>query len=180
MPRKCVICDHSNVSEINQALVGGGAYRSIAKRFSTSPSAVYRHQQDHLPSTMVKAKAAAEILDADSLVAHLQSLREETLEVLAESKQSGDLATMLKAIARAENQLRLGAEMLGQLRSKLDLNVRVIRSIEDLSDEELDVIMRAAEAEQAKQERTTAVLPASNALDQSGMSEADPSTKQRA
>ena len=56
-----------------------------------------------------------EILNADRLVEHLQALRIETLEVLAAAKQSRDPHMMLKAIARAEAQLRLAAELFGQL-----------------------------------------------------------------
>jgi hypothetical protein len=46
---------------------------------------------------------------------------------------------MLKAIARAEAQLRLAAELLGQLRVRMD--VRVIRSLNDLTDEELQSVI---------------------------------------
>ena len=53
---------------------------------------------------------------------------------------------MLKAIARAEAQLRLGAEMLGQLRTKVDLNIRVIRCYADLHDDELKNLLREGEA----------------------------------
>ena len=63
----------------------------------------------------MKAKEAAEILAADRLIEYLQSLRQETLDVLATAKQSRDSQMMLKAIARAEAQLRLAAELFGQL-----------------------------------------------------------------
>jgi len=35
------------------------------------------------------------------------------MSILAEAKKCGDSAMMLRAIARAEEQLRLAAEMLG-------------------------------------------------------------------
>jgi len=56
----------------------------------------------------VKAKDAAEVLDADRLIERRQALRKETLDVLAEVEQSRDSQMMLRA------QLRLRAEMLGQ------------------------------------------------------------------
>ena len=157
--RTCTVCNHPKASEINEALLGGEAYRSIAKRFSASASAVYRHQQDHLPAHLVKAKAAAEVLDADRLIRHLESLREETLGVLAEAKKSGEWGMMLKAVARAEMQLRLAAELLGQLRTKVDVTeVRVIRSLEDLSNDELQLFIDDAKAVEEKHRAKAALL----------------------
>src|ERR1700674_3474802 len=69
MSRVCTVCSHPKVSEINEALLGSEAYRSIAKRFGASQSAMYRHQQEHLPQVLVKAKDAAELLSADNLLA---------------------------------------------------------------------------------------------------------------
>src|SRR6202142_3468344 len=146
MPRVCTICGHPERSDINEALLRSDSLRNIAERYGTSVTALHRHKAEHLPAHLVKAKDAAEVLDADRLIEHLESLRRETLDVLAAAKISGDSQTMLKAIARAEAQLRLGAEMLGQLRTKVDPNVRVIRSISDLRDDELQAIRLEAEA----------------------------------
>ena len=41
---------------------------------------------------------------------------------------------------------RLGAELLGQLRTRIDLGVRIIRSISDLRDDELHAILVETEA----------------------------------
>ena len=115
MPRTCLVCCSPQRLEIDAALLSGTSYRSIAKRFTTPPSSVFRHKQDHLSTALVKAKDAAEVLSADRLIEHLQSLREETLDVLEVAKQSQDSPMRLRAIARAEAQLRLAAELLGEL-----------------------------------------------------------------
>jgi hypothetical protein len=47
MPRMCTVCDHHERHDIDEALVTGAPYRSVAKRFELSESAVYRHR----PST---------------------------------------------------------------------------------------------------------------------------------
>jgi len=115
MPRTCLVCSSPRRPEIDAALLSGTSYRSIARQFNTPPDSVFRHKRDHLSAQLVKAKDAVEILNADRLVEHLQALRIETLEVLAAAKQSRDSHMMLKAIARAEAQLRLAAELFGQL-----------------------------------------------------------------
>jgi hypothetical protein len=48
MPRKCTVCDHPERHSIDETLVTGAPYRSVAKQFVLSESAVYRHKVDHL------------------------------------------------------------------------------------------------------------------------------------
>jgi hypothetical protein len=115
MPRTCTVCSNRRRPEIDAALLSGAAFRNIAQRFRLGAWCVYRHKRQHLAVHLVKAKDAAEILDADRLITHLQSLRKETLGVLAAAKRSRDSQMALKAIARAEAQLRLAAELLGEL-----------------------------------------------------------------
>ncbi len=58
MPRTCTVCNHSQLEAIDLALVAGEPYRSVAKHFEASPPSVYRHQQEHLPNTLLKSKEA--------------------------------------------------------------------------------------------------------------------------
>ena len=55
MPRKCTTCEHPQVEEINQALLNGTSLRNIAKQFSVTDAALFRHKR-HLPADMAKAK----------------------------------------------------------------------------------------------------------------------------
>jgi hypothetical protein len=68
MPRRCTVCDHSERNGIDQALVTGAPYRSVAKRFGLSESAVYRHKTEHLPAHLLKAKEVEEVAQADDLL----------------------------------------------------------------------------------------------------------------
>jgi hypothetical protein len=56
MPRRCTVCDHPERHSIDEALVTGAPYRSVAKRFGLSESAVYRHKTEHLPAHLLKAR----------------------------------------------------------------------------------------------------------------------------
>ena len=85
MPRTRTIC--ANRQHIDQALVAGTPYRAVAERFAASPPSVYRHQQGHLPATMLKAREAQEVAHADGLLAQLQSLQQKTLEILARAER---------------------------------------------------------------------------------------------
>ena len=52
---------------------------------------------------------------------------------------------MLAAIGRAEAQLRFSAELIGGLQSRLQVQLRVIRSLRDLTDEELTACLPEGE-----------------------------------
>src|SRR3712207_9134864 len=65
--RRCTVCDHPERHGIDEALVTGAPYRSIAKRFGLSESAVYRHKTEHLPAHLLKAKEVEEVAQADEI-----------------------------------------------------------------------------------------------------------------
>jgi len=61
MSRVCTVCQHSECLAIDRALVGGEAVRLVASRYvPLSKTAVQRHKDEHLPTTMVQAQAARE------------------------------------------------------------------------------------------------------------------------
>lgn len=74
MPRRCTVCDHPERHYIDQTLVTGAPYRSIAKQFGTSESAVYRHKIEHLPANLLKAKEAEEVAHAEDLLEQVRHL----------------------------------------------------------------------------------------------------------
>jgi transposase-like protein len=68
MPRRCTVCDHPERHCIDEALVTGAPYRSVARRFGLSESSVYRHKTEHLPAHLLKAKEVDEVAQADDLL----------------------------------------------------------------------------------------------------------------
>ena len=115
MPQTCRICRHEKRNEIEQAILGGEAFRRIAKRFGTSATALFRHRKAHIPATLAKAKEVAEEVRAETLLDRLREINRETAEILKDARASGTHAVALQAIARAEKQLELEARLLGQL-----------------------------------------------------------------
>ena len=75
MPRHCTICSNPDIQGIDQALVAGMPYRTVAERFEISPPSLYRHWQGHLPATLLKAREVQDVAHADNLMAQLQSLQ---------------------------------------------------------------------------------------------------------
>ena len=54
MPRTCTICRHADRRAIDEALGTPEPYRAIARRFSTSPSAIFRHWKKHWQSQHIE------------------------------------------------------------------------------------------------------------------------------
>ena len=116
MPRRGTVCDHPERHSIDEALVTGAPYRSVAKQFELSYSAVYRHKTEHLPAQLLKAREVEEVAQADDLLEQVRSLQAHALHILERAEKTGDLRTALAAISQARGNL----ELLGKLAGELD------------------------------------------------------------
>jgi hypothetical protein len=88
MPRRCTVCDHLERHGIDEALVSGTPYRSVAKRFELSESAVYRHKVEHLPAHLLKAREAEEAARADDLLDQVRHLQAHALDILERAEKA--------------------------------------------------------------------------------------------
>ena len=125
MPRRCTACDHPERHSIDEALVTGAPYRSVAKRFGLSESAVYRHKTEHLPAHLLKAREAEEVAQADDLLEQVRHLQGRALEILERAEKSGDLRTALAAISQARANLELLGKLAGELDERPVVNLNV-------------------------------------------------------
>ena len=125
MPRRCTVCDHSERNGIDQALVTGAPYRSVAKRFSLSESAVYRHKTEHLPVHLLKAREVEEAASADDLLDQVRNLQAHALDILERAEKAGDLRTALAAISQARGNLELLGKLAGELDERPVVNLNI-------------------------------------------------------
>lgn len=118
MPPKCSICHHAQRAEIDKAIVAGAPTRSIEKQFGVSDTAVFRHKTNHLVEQLasVQAKQAADLeTDGADLIADLNRLHAETMEVLDRAKAESDHKLTLAAVAEARKNL----ELMGKLQARM-------------------------------------------------------------
>ncbi len=125
MPRRCTVCDHSERYSIDEALIAT-PYRSVAKRFGLSESAVYRHKTEHLPAHLLKAKEAEEVAQADDLLEQVRYLQAHALDILGRAENAGDLRTALAAISQARGNLELLGKLAGELTDSPQVNILVL------------------------------------------------------
>ena len=125
MPRSCNICTHPRREAIDEALVGGASNRSAASLYDVSEAAVRRHKANHLPATLVMARAAEEVTQADSLLEQVRDLQDKALGILAQAEEAGELRIALGAIREGRGNLELLAKLLGELDERPTLNISV-------------------------------------------------------
>ena len=118
MSKPCTICSNHQHEATDQELVSGTPYRAVAKRFDASARSMYRHQQGHLPVTLLKAREAHQVAHADSLLAQLQSLQQKALEILAMAEEKGDLRSALGALRELRGTVELTAKLTGRMAKK--------------------------------------------------------------
>ena len=125
MPRRCTVCDHPQRHDIDEALVTGAPYRSVARRFELSESSVYRHKTEHLPAHLLKAREVEEVAQADDLLEQLRHLQTHALDILERAEKAGDLRTALAAISQARGNLELLGKLAGELDERPVINLNV-------------------------------------------------------
>ncbi|MCH9650806.1 MAG: hypothetical protein K0U98_21440 [Deltaproteobacteria bacterium] len=149
MPRVCSICRHPEREAIEKALVGNDAgYRSIAKRFAISESALFRHRQKHLPEVLARGLAAVptpvhgtvgEGSEPDShakrIANHHQALEDQ------QDRHAIDVMQQLKAInaaclevlrqARADGKHSILLRAVDRIARQIELQAKLLGQIQD-------------------------------------------------
>jgi transposase-like protein len=125
MTRRCTVCGHHERHSVDEALVSDAPYRSVAKRFGLSESAVYRHKTEHLPAHLMNAREAEEVAQADDLLDQARSLQTHALGILERAEKAGDLRTALAAISQARGNLELLGKLAGELDERPVVNLNV-------------------------------------------------------
>ena len=125
MPRSCTVCEHPEKDAIDQALVGSASNRSVASIYDVSEAAVRRHKANHLPAKLAMAEQAAEVVEADNLLAQVGDLQRRALAILDKAEEAGELRTALSAIREARGNLELLAKLLGELDERPVVNLNI-------------------------------------------------------
>ncbi len=115
MARTCSICNNKNSHEINQAIIRGTSFRTIANQYSVSKSAVQRHAKNHLPLHIVQSEKARELKDADSIIDSIFRLESGSIRIQEQAEQQNDLKSALMAIREQARLIELRAKLLGEI-----------------------------------------------------------------
>jgi hypothetical protein len=115
MARKCSLCEHDDLAEINSALASNEPLRYIADRWSVSKTELMRHRNQHLPVSALTAQEAEEVTHSDDFLDEIRDLQERTQGALERGQKAEELSVALQAISEARDNLELLAELLDEL-----------------------------------------------------------------
>jgi hypothetical protein len=125
VPRTCTVCVHERRAAIDEALVAGDGFASIAREYAVSHDAVTRHRAAHLPAQIAQTPKAADVAAADDLLGQVRALRSKAMSILLAAERQGDLRTALSGIREARACLELLLEVEGEIDRRPTLNVLV-------------------------------------------------------
>src|SRR5919202_6786956 len=113
MSQVCSVCTHPESLAFNASLViEGRPNRAVARQFGLHHDAVRRHRK-HIPELLVRAAEDFQSYKAASILARVEHLEHETLEVLETLKEeeSPDHRTILLAIREQRANIELIAKV---------------------------------------------------------------------
>ena len=122
----CTICQHEKRADIDQALIAGTAYRTVATTFSLSAASLFRHRQKHVqrpsldPSVANGAAYEADAKpsgEASAVLRDLDRNRRAAMRLLKRAEKSGEHRDMSQAISAATKALESAAKAHGVIKS---------------------------------------------------------------
>ena len=112
MPRRCSVCDHEALAEINRALAASEPLRNIASRWSVSKMDLIRHRNYHLPVSAIMGQEGEEVTHSDDLLDQIRDLQERTQSTLDRAAEAEELSVALRGIKEARRNMKLLGNLL--------------------------------------------------------------------
>jgi len=126
MTRICTICDDPKHDEIDRRCRLEKDIAKIAKEFSLSYPALYRHiSANHHIREVTTIPTTAELATSEEILKEIKEHHTEAKGLLLAAKNSGDLKTALLGIDKALKCLELMAKIQGQINEQPQLNVNL-------------------------------------------------------
>jgi hypothetical protein len=122
MPRRCSVCTHPHRQQIDQAIVSGNSYRTVAQQFTISRDAVVRHRR-HLSAAVINPLSSGQISPQESLLAQLDELRSEAQRLKQKAEGDGDYRAALAAVRELCRIVELVAKLCGQIDSRTETKI---------------------------------------------------------
>jgi len=123
MARKCKVCSHPKLNEINQSLIKSRNISELSRKYEIPWDSLKRHKELHLPALLQKAQEAEEVSQADTLLAQVEELKAKAWKLLNKAERAGDLRTALSGVREAKGCLELLAKLQGELQQEGTVNV---------------------------------------------------------
>ncbi len=105
--QRCQVCVHENVKEINKSIVKGADLAKLAREFSTSYNAMYRHSKEHISRQLATGAEIALKNTGVNVMNELDDLMSETRQILQKAIERDHSGLALKAVQQLRGNLTL-------------------------------------------------------------------------
>jgi hypothetical protein len=128
MANKCTACAHRERAALDLAICRGVSVTALARKYSLSTDAIYRHQKAHI-SAAVRAKLVAgpdmtgvdiaKLRDdeSDSILLNLINLRHRLFAAIDDAETFGDPAMLASLAGALHKNLEIAGKLVGTLSS---------------------------------------------------------------
>ena len=149
MGQPCTVCRHAEVEAVNQAIVAGVPMTTIAERFGLARSSVQRHAAEHVPATLAQAQEAAEVGQADRLLAQVTHWHKRAEHIYRKAAKDNDWRSACSSMREGMPALELAARLAGQLQTATQVNILLAPQFIHLQAAMFDTLARWPEAREA-------------------------------
>jgi hypothetical protein len=119
MPKPCSICGDPRHDEIDRRTRIEKDIAKIAKEFSLSYPALYRHiSANHHIREVTAIPTTSELSKSEDIYREISDLRVKAADLLSKAEIAGDLKTALLGIREARGCLELMAKIQGQIQER--------------------------------------------------------------
>jgi len=120
MARACTICVHEQRTAIEAAVIEGGSYRGIARRYAVGSESLRRHvKAGHLPGRAIAQAEASRDLD---LASRFEELWARASVVLSRAEADGRDALVLQSV----RELRAILDSAARIAAAVDRNEPIV------------------------------------------------------
>lgn len=125
MARKCKVCEHSKLDEINKSLIECQNISEISRDYDIPWNSLDKHKKNHLPAALSQARQAGEVSRADTLLEQVKQLQDKACSLLDKAESAGDMKTALTGVREARSCIELLAKLQGELQQEGTVNVTI-------------------------------------------------------
>lgn len=128
MSRECTVCAHPDRARVELALANRVPMRTVARRYTLSKEAAYRHRRGHMPPQLIAALMLRgrptdvdldklRITESEGLLQHLVAQRGRLYKLADAAEDLGDINAATRVHGQLSRNLELTGKLLGELRT---------------------------------------------------------------
>jgi hypothetical protein len=124
--RRCTICDHPELEQINLELVRGFMnLTDLAKKYNVGRMALTRHKENHIPKALAREHLERKAEAADGLLAEVEKLHARAWQLIEKAEKDKKFSAAASAIKEARNSLELIGKLVGEIKTGSTVNVLI-------------------------------------------------------